>query len=65
MTPTQEVAGKLACHREEHLAQLRRWAVTDAVSRLRAGAYHDALHRITDSVLGEQARLAGIYVDVP
>lgn len=42
--------------------QLRRWAVTDAVRWLDLGEPDEALRRLTGSVLGEQARAAGIRV---
>lgn len=62
-TATPELqSAKTTCTRDEHAAQLRRWAVTDAVSYLVLGAPNQAYDRLVESVLGEQARLAGIRV---
>ena len=48
--------------RDKHGEQLRRWAVSDAIRHLLYGDRIAAQQRITDSVLGEQARMAGIRV---
>ena len=42
--------------------ELRRWAVTDAVGYIVLGSRELAYDRLLESVLGEQAHLAGIRV---
>ncbi len=49
-----------------HASQLRRWAITDAVRHLdEDNDPQRAFERILHSVLGEQARAAGIHVESP
>ncbi len=48
----------------KHADQLRRWAITDAVRALMADDPQRAYERVLHSVLGEQARTAGIRVEV-
>ncbi len=47
---------------DQRLYQLRNEAVRKAVADIKAGCPSDALARMTASVLGEQARVAGIRV---
>lgn len=59
-----EAVTRYPVDRVHHEAMLRRWAVTDAVALLIKGDYDAALNRMVSSVLGEQARVAGIRAEV-
>ena len=48
----------------DHATQVMHWAIADSMDYLKAGMYDRARRRITDSVLGEQARCAGIRVEL-
>lgn len=51
-----------ASHAGDHVDQLRRWAVTDALAYIKLGSPELAYDRMCESVLGEQARVSGIRV---
>lgn len=50
-------------NRSRHGDQLMWWAISDAIDSLKAGDQEAAYQRLLDSVLGEQARVAGIRVE--
>lgn len=58
-----EAVTRYPVDREHHLMMLRRWAISDALAALENGDYAAALNRMTKSVLGEQARVAGIRTE--
>ena len=60
---SMENSALVASNRERYADELRRWCVSDTLSLLVQGLPYDATLRITLSVLGEQARAAGIRVD--
>lgn len=50
-------------NRSRHGDMLMHWAIDDAIAHLKAGSPDLAYDRLLDSVLGEQARIAGIRVE--
>lgn len=54
----------VATHRDGRLVQLQHLAVARTLRAVDDGDVELAVHTITGSVLGEQARVAGIRVEV-
>lgn len=59
-TRTDNTSLATAAQTQDYGGQLLRWAVTDTTRYLENGRFRDGLRRLTESVLNEQARIAGI-----